>query len=298
MTHNTSSYCKRAMMLVALLALGFQGLRAQVITVTANKSFTTLLAKSTTLDQAYLRCQYHYTWTSDTTKIDAAPETDDMVLEVGKQLSRFYSYQAYVSDSLRALATQEEILANPRKYLSGSALSIYKNYPDGKLMLTNKIMNDFFSYEEDLPEFEWNLGDSTSTLLGYPVQMATCSFRGREYVAWFTPEIAVSEGPWKFRGLPGLILKVADTRNQYVYEMTGITQPQNTPILFKEYKYLKTSRKRYLQTLRRYEDDPIGYLTNSSSDIKIEIRNEDGTENTDFAKPHAMTYDFMERDIK
>lgn len=296
MTHKSTRTLEKALLLTTCLSLGLLSLKAQSITIFKSDDSSQTMAKSTTLDNAYLRCQYKYSWINDTTTADVTPTTDDMVLEIGKECARFYSYRTYVSDSLISTATIDEIVANPGKFKAGSYLSFYKNYPTGKMTVTDKIYTDFLLYEEAIPEFAWTICDSTSTFLSYPIQMATCTFRGRDYVAWFTPEISVTEGPWKFNGLPGLILKVRDTRNQYCYEMTGITQSANSPILFKEYKYMKTDRKKYTQILRRYKEDPIGYI-NKSSNAKIIVKNADGTDNTDLAKPKALTYDFIERDL-
>lgn len=45
---------------------------------------------------------------------------------------------------------------------------------------------------------------------------------GRQWIAWFTSEIPLSEGPYKFGGLPGLILEVADSEGDYRYTCIGI----------------------------------------------------------------------------
>lgn len=56
----------------------------------------------------------------------------------------------------------------------------------------------------------------------YTCTKAITTFRGREYVAWFTDDIPIQNGPWKFCGLPGLIVKVNDTQNNYTYELEGV----------------------------------------------------------------------------
>lgn len=63
--------------------------------------------------------------------------------------------------------------------------------------------------ELDLP-WKWNLKDGTKKIGNFNCQKATITFRGRNYTAWYTNEIPVSFGPWKFQGLPGLILEVYD----------------------------------------------------------------------------------------
>ena len=58
-------------------------------------------------------------------------------------------------------------------------------------------------YDEPFPEFSWEITGDTAEVFGYDCIRAECDFRGRHWTAWFAPEIAVNEGPWKLRGLPG-----------------------------------------------------------------------------------------------
>lgn len=58
-------------------------------------------------------------------------------------------------------------------------------------------------YEEEVPALEWKMTGEHGTVASFDCQKAECDFRGRRWEAWFTPEIPVSEGPWKLKGLPG-----------------------------------------------------------------------------------------------
>nr|WP_298331985.1 GLPGLI family protein [uncultured Christiangramia sp.] len=63
---------------------------------------------------------------------------------------------------------------------------------------------------EKKPQFDWKITDETKKIGEFTVQKATTQFRGRNYEAWFTPEIPIKIGPWKLNGLPGLILEAYD----------------------------------------------------------------------------------------
>ena len=75
---------------------------------------------------------------------------------------------------------------------------------------------DFHYLKEAKPEFNWILTNETKKIGNFNCNKATCHFRGRDYTAWYTMEIPVPYGPWKFQGLPGLILEVY-TPNQEIY---------------------------------------------------------------------------------
>lgn len=57
---------------------------------------------------------------------------------------------------------------------------------------------------------EWKFEDGVKKIGSFSVHKATTNFRGRKYIAWFTPEIPIDIGPWKFQGLPGAILEIKD----------------------------------------------------------------------------------------
>ena len=91
---------------------------------------------------------------------------------------------------------------------------ISMDYIKGELLLSESLplgRGNQFLLKEPLNLFEWKPSMDTKTILGYICHKATCSFRGRDYEAWFTREIPFKAAPWKFHGLPGAILEVYPT---------------------------------------------------------------------------------------
>lgn len=74
-------------------------------------------------------------------------------------------------------------------------------------------------------EFDWKFSDETKTIQNFECTKATVDFRGRQYIVWFTTDIPVSFGPWKFHGLPGLILEVYDVDHLFEWSATKIQYP-------------------------------------------------------------------------
>lgn len=90
---------------------------------------------------------------------------------------------------------------------------------------------------------EWSLHPEVQTILGYRCQRATCHWRGRDFEAWFTTDIPVKQGPWRFNGLPGLILKVYDTEHFYTFEAVSVKK-SNAPIMLYDFQYPVSSRSK------------------------------------------------------
>ena len=174
--------------------------------------------KSEPIDELVFRAQYELKMVEDTTKTDCQPNSETMMLEVGKKCSQFYSYTTYLRDSTLiadyANKVSQDILQQHAKAYGNGRITyrIYKNYPTGKVTTLDRLATSNFRCEEKNEKPVWTLLPDTATILTYHCRKATCHFRGRSYMAWFTMEIPVSEGPWKLCGLPGLIIKAEDDR--------------------------------------------------------------------------------------
>lgn len=230
----------------------------------------TLLTFSTfgqEIDKQTLRCQYKLTYVKDSTNPTKLSE-DLMILELGKKSSKFYSYYTFFADSLMAEDTKAgvpemEMFANRAKYGTPRATyTVYNNYPDNKITVVDKIGIDYYSFEELVTTPRWVLKPEFDTILSYRCQKAVCIFMGRSYVAWFAKGIPVNGGPWKFSGLPGLILKIKDTRNHYLFQCVGL-KSTTASITFDKREVFNVSKGEYDKTIRRYYSDPFGFLESS-----------------------------------
>lgn len=103
----------------------------------------------------------------------------------------------------------------------------YTNLNTNKLSSTETITFDKSLYlvTEALPKLEWDLSHADTLKIGtYMCNKATTSFRGRNYIAWYTNDIAITFGPWKFHGLPGLILDMYDETHKFEWIVTKISK--------------------------------------------------------------------------
>ncbi len=124
---------------------------------------------------------------------------------------------------------------------------------------SGKLIGDFI-VKRNFPNIRWRLESEKKLLLGYQCQKATCSFRGRNYTAWFTQEIPVNAALGKFNGLPGLIVFLEDETKRIKYELTAFVAEGNLKKYTESEKEL-ISWEKYMHLVRFLKDDPYGFLS-------------------------------------
>lgn len=77
--------------------------------------------------------------------------------------------------------------------------------------------------KDSLPDNNWEIHSDLKKIGNFECQKATATFRGRSYVAWFAKDIPVPYGPWKFKGLGGLILEIYDTDKVLHIQVTSVS---------------------------------------------------------------------------
>ena len=227
-------------------------------------------------------------------------DSDNMLLQIGPDgLSKFSSYKNLTIDSILMRSTPEQIAtaAMDGKLSNGEFMTIYKNYPDGKLTHTEKICEDWFSYTEDMPPLDWELTDSVATVLGYQCQSARCRFRGREWTVFYAEDIPLSDGPWKLHGLPGLIMKVSDAKGHYIFECIGIKSKADRPITIYKVPFNKTDRRGYYDAKHRYDINPYSYYE-ATTGYHVTVTDMEGNPSLEAYEPMELSYDYLETDWK
>ena len=176
------------------------------------------------------------------------------MVQIGNNLTKGFIYQKFYLDSLNKVSSclfhqmfteslNKGMDAMRRtvdvKQLSHSGIhngvfnsDLYKDYLKDEIRVKDNINTHSFIYKDEFKTQDWEILSDTVTIFGYYCQKAKCHWRGRDWEAWFTPEIPISEGPWKFYGLPGLITKIYDTKKHYSFELIGF-QKTEEPIISK-----------------------------------------------------------------
>ena len=252
------------------------------ITGAAQQTCSRIIDCATPVDTARYKVTYSLKYKFHPDQRDAYNDT--RIVQIGKHRVKDYSDIINYFDSLAT----EQVRRGAESYsnVSGNPwpLEIIRPIRGEKADLKYRLSTSaFFVYPDPVPSLEWSFNDEeTDSIIGYDCRKATVEFAGRSYIAWFTPEIPLPFGPYKFGGLPGLILKLEDAERQYIWVAVGFER-DNAPIM--EYTYRDGNDKRcsaadVKKTLVRYFKSPVGFMISEmgGDSSRVHIVGKDGKE--------------------
>ena len=196
-----------------------------------------------------------------------AANEDEAILDIGSKVSHFYSRNSVAREQIR-----DSVLAAGGSYYDvvdalGRSVypntrmkyQIWKNLPSrGMLTFTDTNLKRF-RYTESLETPQWTLAGKDSIIADYPCQQAETFYRGRHWTVWFTPDIPVSDGPWKLHGLPGLILQAEDSEHWFSFACIEIENAPYKELAVPEKKYVDCTRKEYEDLVKLMWEDPYAF---------------------------------------
>ncbi|PJJ64176.1 GLPGLI family protein [Chryseobacterium geocarposphaerae] len=139
-------------------------------------------------------------------------EKINYVLDVNPKDVKFYEYNYLRSDSINKATGRYD-----HQY-GGWFPSLKRERNSNKNQNYELIGHDMFSFPSE-DKISWNLTNETKKFGENTLQKATANFGGRSWVAWFNKEVNISEGPYKFRGLPGLIFRLEDSGSNFIFTL-------------------------------------------------------------------------------
>ena len=199
-------------------------------------------------------------------------ESELMALDVSEKFSKFYSYNNYKYDSISKSNIDKEISdSNLKIKKSKNSYIIIKDYPDFTISLISRIGQTKYNVKDERT-LKWNILSENDVLGNFKIQKAETKFAGRKWMAWFTTEIPIQEGPYKFRGLPGLILNISDNTNSHSFVLVGIQKLNNINSKTDNFVFdfgtnQNISQEKYKQILEEFRKDPNKAIRQTLSDM-------------------------------
>ncbi|HFK5569149.1 GLPGLI family protein [Elizabethkingia meningoseptica] len=251
-----------------LFILFFTILKSQTIKVSGNFTLNAGPYKITVLDESFQNIYYNLEFLKNPKKPNSKLETL-CILQLGKKFSKFIGYNTLRQDSLAEQDNKKgkvnandinQMLALNEKWKT----VLVKNILEEKNIFQDRA-KDTYQYEEKLPNFSWSLGNETKEILGYVCKKAMTEYRGRKYVAWYTTDIPINNGPYVFQGLPGLIMQIEDSKGHYNFTAIAIDKKAIPIYLRSEEQILHVKREQFRKVQRSLHENP-GFFYDVSYD--------------------------------
>ncbi|MCL1667082.1 GLPGLI family protein [Elizabethkingia ursingii] len=219
-------------------------------------TITFLLCISILMHSQTRRYIYQLTYTDNVTK--NSKRNVNMVLDINPKDVKFYEYGFLETDSLNQLPDAI------RHYRGSETKQLLKRDANSFNNTNFYRVRDYFAFPSEDP-IQWTLKNETKQIDQYKVQKATTDFGGRKWTAWFAPDIQINEGPYKFRGLPGLIFEISDNEGHFHYKLVknkNFSKTQSTENFLETYygqTPTKISMVMYKKLFLDYYNDPFAW---------------------------------------
>ncbi|MBC7555671.1 MAG: GLPGLI family protein, partial [Chryseobacterium sp.] len=218
-----------------------------------------------------IRFIYNYKSIQDTLHKDEV-SNEIMILEIEQKSgnSIFSALKKIESDSIMTTNSRKGFNVFPDNRIKTKYI-IQKKDKKVYLYTTNHSMNPVEKVEDDR-NFKWNLKNEKKEILSYSVQKATTNFAGRFWTAWFAKSLPFSDGPYKFNGLPGLILKISDEDGSHSFELIGIEKmgPNTYNLIDDDHSYFSYRTARPI-TNEKYKIEYLKYRNDPMSEIRQKV---------------------------
>ena len=225
------------------------------------------------IDTAQFVAVYDYECRTQDDEGQNVTDRMQVVVQVGRTVTKSMprsAYPVYDNESKPDVAAgfQEALMHMP---------TVWTGLPTGQTTVREFIFPHEYEGYEPTPDLAWMLTDDTLTVSGYLCQQATVTFRGVEWHVWYTDEIPSSAGPWRLRGLPGMIVEAKSEAHTFCLaglrqEASPITAPEQNPEVHRM-KYAKLLKhKNEIYGNREYAKNPsydVPNLNGSITDMTV-----------------------------
>jgi len=185
---------------------------------------------------AIARVNYEFSHIRDTTQRDK-PYKESMRLIIGKNASLYTSEDNIIQQERMTELIKQQTAANggtlsnivmKKGLLRPVSLTDFYFFANEKKMVTIENMRERFRIDEDAAPIQWKITKDTTSFSGIHCQKATARFKGRNWIAWFSPDLPFASGPWKLNSLPGLIIEAYDEHKDVQFTFSGFTKVSDT----------------------------------------------------------------------
>lgn len=226
---------------------------------------------------------YEYTFVKDTLNKDQLTK-ELLYLDISKEGSKFYSRDVAVQDSTMVANLEKQIKTTGAMNITVDMKNantasfrekVFKMYPKFEVTVETNVGRDKYLVSDER-QMNWKISPEKEKIGEYSTQKATTEFAGRKWTAWFAEELPFQDGPYKFRGLPGLIVKLEDESKTHLMEFKGTRKFEDLPVQTSEFnrptKAIAITQNQYVKLFTDNRNDPakdMKQMFSSGSNFKM-----------------------------
>lgn len=223
----------------------------------------------------HYRFTYSYQMKPDAGKRDSVI-TDYMNLDTDGRKSYFYNAAKYARDSAYAATKSYKDLFQARSYDQNLSYIIEKDY-------TKKTINFYDTFktvhliipENDAPK--WKIEKEFMKINDISCQKATSRYKGRDWEAWFSKDYPVNDGPYKFSGLPGIVVSIKDSENDHVFNLIQIKKINEIFSLLPKYpKRMSFPEYKKAMSSFTFRSEDIESMSVNKQEGRVDLQLKDG----------------------
>ena len=215
------------------------------------KVFLLLIFPFMFFSQNNMRFTYRYDFAPNEFKKDSLI-TNYMRLDTNGFESNFYNEVKFKVDSIKKTSNDMGLIVNAGRMDRNLNYYILKNYSNREVIYSTKFTTiDFRIPETEIPV--WKLDEERKLIGSWNCQKAITYYKGRNWIAYFTSDIPVNDGPYKFWGLPGFIVEIFSEDKSHKFSLIQIEKIENPNIQYPPKNAKTISYEKYREYLRNYK---------------------------------------------
>lgn len=210
--------------------------------------------------------------------------TEEMSLMFGRQSSVYVSRTKIITDSIVRVKIEQQLRDGLPVKLGSinnhTKQNYYHLFSKQLAVIESPFLSNVYIFNDTIPIIDWAISEDTKMIGEFKCQKAIGVLAGRKYEAWFSLDLAISAGPWKLSGLPGLILEATDSKQQVKFLFASLIKSENVNTYISlPMAAIKTTKTEFKKMIAAYSENPGAFANNSGLDIKIDRKSGSSNKN-------------------
>lgn len=251
--------------------------KAKRVIIFLSLIFSTLLLAQKS-DDHMLEAEFTYLSRAKLNKTNSFIHEEIFLLQILKDKAFFFSENMAKNDSMRQSDVYRAFAATPKGQSINVTISDGLKSKYNYSILQTSQDNQYFegnwdksyTYKEDVIK-DWKLVNETQTINTFSCKKATLRYKGRDWIAWYTPEIPLPYGPYKFTGLPGLVIKMESEDGEFSFELIKSIPKEKLKdkmLSLRDSRYKKATPATFAE-IRKIKKNNIDRLVAEASELGI-----------------------------